>query len=336
LQGRFRELAGIGYLADPTLEDKFTYNGKEKVDDLALNWLDYGARNYDARLGRFWSVDGRAEKYLSFSPYHYCANNPLRFLDVDGNEFTQAAEAWAGRLEGEVDRKIAANIAEITRLLGKVAGKTGKQGLDALEKIAKKINKLSQENNGLSTTRSELSILRNSSQLYHVETTSGEQVGADGSKTAYSTTTFDKSIGAVVMTINSSGGNELASFAHEAKHAFQFETKKMGFNYETGRPSDIYDLTDEVEAFKRGQLFGANSNATITGNWVRQRPNSKYKQLPQGPRDANSLEFHPGLNTTRPISEVAAFQTANYFMGNRLFFPTFTVIKDWQLSIVGH
>jgi RHS repeat-associated protein len=40
-----------------------------------LNWYDYGARHYDAALGRFTTNDRFAEKYHSMSPYQYGANN---------------------------------------------------------------------------------------------------------------------------------------------------------------------------------------------------------------------------------------------------------------------
>ena len=67
------------------------YNGKELDRKGGLDWYDYGARHYDAMIGRWCAVDSLAEKYNSFNVYNYCGNNPIRYVDPNGNGWD---EAW--------------------------------------------------------------------------------------------------------------------------------------------------------------------------------------------------------------------------------------------------
>ena len=71
---------------DVTARDNaYQYNGKELNSDFGLGWNDYGARWYDAGIGRFTTSDRFAEKYFPFTPYGYAVNNPVRYVDINGD-----------------------------------------------------------------------------------------------------------------------------------------------------------------------------------------------------------------------------------------------------------
>ena len=60
------------------------YNGKELDRMHGLDTYDYGARQYNPVTARWDRMDPLCEKYYSISPYVYCGNNPMRFIDPDG------------------------------------------------------------------------------------------------------------------------------------------------------------------------------------------------------------------------------------------------------------
>ena len=68
----------------------YKYNGKELDDENGVNLYDYDARQMDIVSGRFTSVDPMAEKYYNWSPYVYCANNPINIIDPNGCDWYQS------------------------------------------------------------------------------------------------------------------------------------------------------------------------------------------------------------------------------------------------------
>jgi RHS repeat-associated protein len=67
---------------------RFGFNGMEVDGEVKgdNNSLDFGARIYDPRIGRWLSLDPLMKKYPSMSPYNGFANNPILFIDSDGRE----------------------------------------------------------------------------------------------------------------------------------------------------------------------------------------------------------------------------------------------------------
>jgi len=76
-QGR---LFGDSLYASGTLNNETQFGGKANVPGLEA--YDFFARYYDPQLGRFYGLD--PVNNPAASPYAYCYNNPLRYVDPTG------------------------------------------------------------------------------------------------------------------------------------------------------------------------------------------------------------------------------------------------------------
>ena len=61
-----------------------TFSAKEKDTETGLSY--FGSRYYSSDLSIWLSVDPMSDKYPSLSPYAYCANNPVKLVDPNGEE----------------------------------------------------------------------------------------------------------------------------------------------------------------------------------------------------------------------------------------------------------
>ncbi|MDE5976667.1 MAG: hypothetical protein K2G69_08975, partial [Muribaculaceae bacterium] len=72
------------------------YGGNERLRLDGINEYDFNARRYNSAEGRFSQLDPLCEKYPWFSPYAYCAGDPVNLSDPTGLFPTEEeAKKWA-------------------------------------------------------------------------------------------------------------------------------------------------------------------------------------------------------------------------------------------------
>ena len=75
-----------------TANSSFTFSAKERDSETGLSY--FGSRYYSSDLSIWLSVDPMSDKYASLSPYVYCADNPVKLVDPNGEEVDDNLDKW--------------------------------------------------------------------------------------------------------------------------------------------------------------------------------------------------------------------------------------------------
>jgi RHS repeat-associated protein len=122
---------------------RYTFSGKEKDEESPYSY--FGARYYDSDLSIWLSVDPMASKYPGLTPYNYCANNPIKLVDPNGEEVIAGDEQSRSNIKNTLTKAEAKyvrfdkNGKLDTRLLNK--SKSTSENMTALKGLAQSESK---------------------------------------------------------------------------------------------------------------------------------------------------------------------------------------------------
>ena len=260
------------------------YSGKEYDHRDGLDLYDYGARLYDPAAVRWTSPDPLCEKYYHISPYAFCNNNPVRYVDPDGRKWKEIKDENVAK---KLRRSAENRIAKLNAKKEAVNEKTESIRNNIKLATTRKDKKIQTQNKKMSDIQEQINILSdfieglkqlgNSENVYTYKIiNSGEgnkgtlTLEDDGSVGIVSFGTYGsrahETVHAVQLdngVVKFNNGKPLAGRLREAEvQAYRTEYSIMGGvvpHYGAGRPMSIYDITTDWV----GKLMNTYTNTTV-------------------------------------------------------------------------
>ena len=275
---------------NPKKYQTFTFSAKEKDSETGFSY--FGSRYYSSDLSIWLSVDPQASKYPSLSPYVYCANNPIKLVDPNGEEIDpESMSLWKNM------RSFLMFERNIVGICKDIEMKTN--GMLCRGSI--------QKYNSIDKTLSTMEKMETSDQKYKLSECTGN----------ISNVSFDNTDKSISISFSGTEG-----FIHEITHCAQFERGDIGFGPDGRALTDIYD---ELEAYTNQAAYNYKSLPgnlmlkPLTDTWllnIYDGKNFPYRNcglIPIGAKstaeDMNQAYPPGGFNFTGTVSSELYFKT---------------------------
>ncbi|EAY29637.1 hypothetical protein [Microscilla marina] len=255
------------------------------------------------------SRSGRQRQEVEESTTPNSTKNENTYLEEQSEESTIKSDtAYIDSLKARIDQLIRRNNERIERDQRTIANleARGRDETRAARRARARITRNETQNVGLSKVLDEIKVLENSTQTYNI--TTGNDAGNEGNSGA---ATFNFQTGAVDIKLGSnlSGNEALAIFAHELKHAYQFEIGELSFvQGDRGGAASLHDLVDELAGYERSRLLELPTRAST--NTLDEVKNSRYSNGAPGPYTNLPMESQ----STQTSFALRKFSTADYVL----------------------